>query len=279
MKMTRFIAVALLSVLSIGHALAADDPQRDVLRFYDAGSNRLKSLRVYDTKGQSITIEYDCKKVASLKIEEKERQLRIYEDIRSLIVKLISGTGETICLDYGKESYALKYDRATVKVTALDKAGAEVAVKTLITGPKEHLSLGVDLPVTKSKTLKYDETSQSLRPQDSNPRLYLSANYLFGDVLEQPEHLKGLERLEIKVMLLASRRPLDSIGVGLGYKLGGIKLLGMIDLTGVSIFGGYFVTRVDSVADGAPQLNEGRKRSWQGGVSYDLGTGLPWVKF
>jgi hypothetical protein len=277
--------VLLLVVLMATYAAAAvaDETPRKDLVIYDARGNLLKSPRIYDfqaTKAETITIEYDCAlKVASFKITETERQLRIYEDLTALLKKLVDGKSNAPCMNTGKETYTLKFVRATIKVSALDASGTEVAATTLITGPKEHLALGVDLPVTKAKSLKYDSTSQTLRPQDTNPQLYISANYLFGDVLEKPENLKPLERFELKALVLASRRPLDSYGVGLGYRVGGIKLLGVLDLKGVTVFGGYFVTSADQVTNGTPELNQGKKRGWRAGVSYDLGTGLDWVKF
>ena len=254
----------------------------------DMGDPKPLKGRVYPlAKNEAIVVKFDKRCVAAVKFTETARNSVIEDDIAALTKKILKASGDRKDNDpcpkeldkrklTGTASHVPKFDRSTIKVVAMSTAEAEIAGQTIYYGPEEHLSLGIDLPVNNRKVLKYDETSQSLQPKDDAPQVYLSLNYTIGDLLEAPSGLKN--RLSVKVMARASRRPLDSYGVGIGVKLDGMMPLG-VELKGFSIFGGYFRTRVDAITDGAVQVNEGSKNSWRAGISYDLGTGLKWASF
>ena len=131
--------------------------------------------------------------------------------------------------------------------------------------------MGFDLPVSNRKTLKYDQATKSLLPQDQNPQIYLSFNYSFADVVSEEKNT-----LSLKLMLQASSRPLDSVGLGLGYRLPQ-NLLG--DSSSLSLFAGRFWTKQDGMtAGGDGLLNQSTGKDWRFGISYDFSTGLPWIK-
>src|SRR5207245_7989677 len=131
-----------------------------------------------------------------------------------------------------------------------DKDTAKIAV---VTGPKQHLHIGVDLPVSQRKSLKYDAGSKSLQPQNDNPQLYLTLNWYLGDLAANQDKLPAItaDRISIKAFVLANSRPLDSYGLGVGYQL---PKFGAVDLSPLSIFLGRFWTKQDAVSSaGAPE--------------------------
>lgn len=238
-------------------------------------NNGLRTRRLI-TKDQELTVFYDsCVITGDIKFTETERNSRIFDDIVLLAKKLAGATADSGCGPTSK-SYRIKYDRSTIKVTATNSEGKELGSKVLIVGPIERLSLGIDLPVSNRKTLKYDGSTNSLVPKNSDNQLFISFNIAAGDVLTKPQELPWQERLEFKILVKASSHPLDSYGVGIGYKLPPIA---KIDLQGLSIFGGYFAEKEDSVTGTTPQIGQHTRRLWRFGVSYDLSTALKWAKF
>jgi hypothetical protein len=240
-----------------------------------AKNNELRTRRLI-TKGQDLTVFYDsCVITGEIKFSETERNSRIHDDIVLLAKRLAGPTEDAGCGPTSK-SYRLKYDRSIVTVSATDLNGKELGTKSLVVGPTERLSLGIDLPVGNRKTLQYDEASQRLIPKNSSNQLYLSLNVSSGDVLTKPQDLHWTERFDFKVLIKASSHPLDAYGVGIGYKL---PPLAKINLQGLSIFAGYFTEKEDKISGAIPEIGTRNKHSWRAGVSYDLSTALKWAKF
>lgn len=125
---------------------------------------------------------------------------------------------EEPCTDIHKH-YDLLYERATLTIRAVSKTGKDDQSVTILTGPKEHLYLGIDLPVTQRKSLKYDSATKTLQPQNDSPQLYLSINYYFGDLAGEEDERGPRDRFSVKVLALFSKRPLDSFGVAVGYQI------------------------------------------------------------
>jgi len=126
--------------------------------------------------------------------------------------------------------------------------------------------------------LKYDSATKTLQPQGDNPQVYISINYSFGDVVSDENTFKAvsLDRLQLKALFLAGKRPLDSVGLGVGYQLPRIDA---VDLSALSIFAGRFWTKQDAVsAQGAPQTNVSTAHDWRVGITYDVAQGLKWIK-
>ena len=123
---------------------------------------------------------------------------------------------------------------ANVKLTAT--CGKISAETTLVTGPAEHLSLTTSLPLSKANELQFNDQGVALR---SNPkRFYVGADYSFHDILSAPKW----GDFSLKVMVLASKKPSDSYGAGIGYRLPA-KKIETFDLSTFSIFGAYFWTK------------------------------------
>lgn len=240
-----------------------------------AQNNELRTRRLI-TKGQDLTVFYDsCVVTGEIKFSETERNSRIRDDIVMLAKRLAGPTEDAGCGPTSK-SHRLKYERSIVTVLATDLTGKELGTKSLIVGPTERLSLGIDLPVSNRKTLQYDEASQKLIPKNSSNQLYLSLNVSSGDVLTAPQDVYWTERFDFKILIKASSHPLDAYGVGIGYKL---PPLAKINLQGLSIFVGYFTEKEDKISGAIPEIGTRNKHSWRAGVSYDLSTALKWAKF
>lgn len=216
--------------------------------------------------------------VDDVKVKETRRKSRFAEDV-SLLFKHIKGLKATTKTDYKCISYRLKHKRATVKVAAV-AGDEELESVTIITGPPEHFYLGLDLPVDSEKTLEYDRDTGVVLPKEDDPQIYLSLNYYFGD-LADPDSNSWTPRdffsgLSLKAMVLATKRPLDSYGLGVGLQLPDISIANL-DLNALHLFGGYVWTKEDDPAMGPEGVNTQTEGHWRIGVSYDLGTALKWT--
>jgi hypothetical protein len=104
------------------------------------------------------------------------------------------------------------------------------------------------------------------------PQLYLSLYHCQTDVVA------GKNTWSLKLLLLASSRPLDSVGLGIGYRLPD-NIAGIGDLSALNLFAGRFWNRQDGIsAGGDVQLNQSTGKDWRFGISYDFSTALPWTK-
>lgn len=309
LALASFTTVALLCapqlVLADKYDITDKDgkPLERIDTFIDPVTKKPRPVRKNDT----IEVYVDDCIYQEVKFDEKERHSRIYEDIAALFKKYGTGVAAAPCPPNRKPfPYTLKYDRSKLTVTATgveeeDEAQAKAAkpaakkpaakepankegpagketskTATVIVGPKEHLYLGLDLPGNQ-KTLKYDPATMTLQPKDDKPQLYLSLNWQVGDLLvKPPEDWLAKERLSGKLLLLADSRPLDSIGLGVGYQMP--KVFGL-DLSAISVFGAHFWTKQDAITEtGANDPNGGTAKGWRVGVTYDVGAGMKWLK-
>lgn len=232
--------------------------------------------------------------VSDVQFKEEKRQTRFIEDL-SKILKKTEGAAAP-CLDHTRKeyAYALTETRARVTLTAKKADASDAGTLTIVTGPPEHLFVSLDLPVSNRKTLKYDTKSGTLQPSDSNPQLYWAVDYQFGDVFgvsdstfEVPDSngvlnivkASVIDRLNLKVLFQASSKPLNSIGLALGYSLPPIETKTFnLNLSSLSIFAGYFWTKQDTVTGVLVKTNDSYGHSWRVGVSYSLDDALKWVK-
>jgi hypothetical protein len=213
--------------------------------------------------------------VANVKFDEKKRDTRFFEDLRSILKTVLPLPAPAVrtCKEY---RYTLQNKRASVTVTAYDRADKAIGSMVVVAGPREHLFLGLDLPVNNHKTLKYDSASGSLLPQSNTPELYLSFNFLDGDILAKAQDLHWYQDFSGKLLIRASSRPLDSIGVGIGYRFGKLSVLGY-SLDALSVFAARMWTKQDAISNGQPSVNGSTDAAWRFGVTYDVGTVAKYV--
>lgn len=184
-------------------------------------------------------------------------------------------------LCYVSSEFRLVQDRGTVDVTVSLKSEPErKASKQLITGPSEHWFLSGDAVVKGVKELKYDPDKKAIFSRDAPEQLYLGINWMVGDVYGKYDAL-AMQRLVGKIMVLPSKRPFDSVGVGIGYRfVDGMfsSDVGLQATGGFMVFAGHFWTKNDEIDSAGALTQGGRSRSWRFGVSYGLDTLLGWLK-
>jgi hypothetical protein len=240
--------------------------------------NELASnTRAMHTEGDVLTYYFDPNNVSGdVQFIETKRDTVLLTQLKALVSAVTNKQKGALLPECSLQevTYTLKFKRSNLKIIAksIDEKSEKDFV--VVTGPKENWYLGFDLPINSNKTLKYDQATKSLLPQDQNPQLYLSFNYSFSDVAltSSPKN----NTWSLKLLLLASSRPLDSYGLGIGYRLP--EVTGVVDLSSFSLFAGRFWYKQDSIAGGVGQLNQSTGKDWRVGITYDFSTGLPWIK-
>lgn len=268
--------------------------QKDAeLLFYNLSESLIPlPNRIVKKPPQQVVVSVDGCVVSDVKFSEDERKSRISEDLTKAI-KAASGdkakaraaaAADGVCnssregLKKQKDyAYQLQHVRGTVTVTALSSDGETVLeTKKVTTGPKEHWYLSLNLPVINRSTLKYDSGSASLHPKSDTQQLYLGVDYVLADVLDPPDNFgsEWYKQFGFKFMMLASKKPLNSVGTALSYNLP--PLVGG-RLGAFSIFGGHFWTKQDKVEAGVVDENSVYDGSWRVGISYSLDDAVQWV--
>ena len=228
---------------------------------------------LYRTKGEAPAID----------IKEEDRDTRLSTDFATLvkIVKAVAAAPEVVettdKVGYVKQSYLLTKTRATLKVTVTQKIGDSTTTleKSIITGPTEHLFLSADVPITKVKELKYDDTSHGFVTKDAPTAFYAGFDYTLGDVLTTDQKAPW-EGIVFKALLKVSKRPLDGYGVAIGYRSPNFGIFGMT-LESFTPFVGYFRTKVDD-KDASGNVIQREKNGIRFGVSFNLDKALEWTK-
>lgn len=240
--------------------------------------------RWISAKGDEILVYvfYDLEKgEPAIEIVEKPRRTRLAGDLAKLaeLAKEVVFAAE---IKYGKavRHYSLTRERAVLTVTASQKpeGGDSVsAAAAIITGPREHAFLAVDLPITRTSQAKYNASTGSLEPKEAPSKFHISINYTLGDVLSS-RYESLWEGLVLKGLCEATKKPLDSYGVGIGYRAPNISLLGF-KLDAFSPFVAFLWIREDEVNEaGAPETDKAYKTAVRAGLSFNLDRGLAWLK-
>jgi hypothetical protein len=208
--------------------------------------------------------------IPEMKTTEKARKTTISDHI-TLLVKLIAKeaarSGE---ISMTEHTYFLKKKRAQLTVTVAQGTGKKVSFD-MITGPKEHWFLSADLTVAKLSQVKFNADKGTTEPKETPKQFYVGLNFMLGDVLLERRAL--WKNFFLKGMLKFSKNPLDSYGIGIGYRFPSVKILGL-DISALSIFGVLTWSKEN------PDTQAGKltKYQWQLGISYNLDRALSWVK-
>lgn len=185
-----------------------------------------------------------------------------------------------------RDTTVVQHNRATVTLSvrsseATDKDAKPAASASVITGTAEHWFLAGDGLVDSAKTLKWDSATRTLKSDKAPEQLYLSANYMWGDLYGSYKPY-DVNRMALKFMVLPSRKPFDSVGLGLGYRVAEGSFRSSADATpasdgGFMVFAGVFWTRADGIDAAGNRTDGSRERSVRVGVSYSLDTLLGWL--
>ena len=141
----------------------------------------------------------------------------------------------------------------------------------MITGPREHWFLSADLTVAKLSQVKFNADKGTTEPKETPKQFYVGLNFMLGDVLLERRAL--WKNFFLKGMVKFSKNPLDSYGIGIGYRFPPVKILGL-DISALSIFGALTWSKENSET----QAGKLTKYQWQLGISYNLDRALSWVK-
>lgn len=181
-------------------------------------------------------------------------------------------------------SYTLQHMRATLAIAARRDTDAETKVGAstkLTTGPIEHTFLSGDAIVRGADELHWDADAKMLSHRDKPQQLYLGFNYMLGDVYGSYGTWDWRNRLVIKALLSPTRKPFDSAGLGIGYRLsdGLLGGEGAQPNSGMVIFVGHFWSKGQDAFDAqGAAVDAKRQRSWRIGVSYSLDSLIDWIK-
>jgi hypothetical protein len=220
----------------------------------------------------------------TIKITEEPRETRLSTDFATLItvIKNVAGIPGIQPLNQPAftcihKTYTLTRTRATLTITVTYTVdGKDTSVdKTIITGPTEHLFLSTDIPVTKLKELKYDDSSKTVTTKDSPTAFYGGFDYILGDI-QTNDQRRPWEGIVLKGMLKISKKPLDGYGFGIGYRSPNFSLFGMT-FEMFSPFVGYFWTKYDD-KDTAGNPITRSKNGIRFGVSFNLDKALELTK-
>jgi hypothetical protein len=175
-----------------------------------------------------------------------------------------------VCIDY--QPRILKKERGLVKMTFIVKTTGKDTIQsthTLITGTKEHLFFTGDVILKKVSQVKFDKDKGTITEKAKPDLIYLGANYQWGDVYASPPAWHP-DRIVGKVMVSIAKKPLDSVGVGLGYQFQDLLYpTGGTGGAAIQVYAGHYWTK----GDAGP-----RKKEWRLGLSFNLETLIGWVK-
>lgn len=247
--------------------------------------------------------------------DEQSRESRLQADLRALLQlgASLAGGGRTTRGGTTApiawlivQEYRLRAERATLSVTAslteqavtlaagdgdasspttvADRdsheevgAASQQSLKVaLVTGPREHWFLSADVPLTGASQLKRNAQTGLLELASEPSAFYVGVNFVLGDLLAARQSLADV--IAVKLMIKASRQPLDSVGFGLALRGRHLRKYGL-DFDLFSPFVGYTFTHEDkALSTGAVVTDGERNRELRFGVSLNLDKALGWVK-
>jgi hypothetical protein len=144
----------------------------------------------------------------------------------------------------------------------------------LLTGPKEHWFLSAAVPLTKASALTLDPKTDQLVLDDEPSAFYVGVNFLGGDLSDDRRTV--LENLVFSVLVKASRRPLDSLGVGVGLRGQYLSRFGL-NLDVLTPFVGWTFTKEAVEEAGIVRERGPRNAEFRFGVALNLDQALKWV--
>lgn len=246
--------------------------------------------RLFAGEGGVIRVIYvaeatDCSSSISLPLldpVETERNSLLTIQVRQLLAYQFGGKAlaNTVCA-WAWPDIHLTRERAEVVIKTTDPAEPKNPVEfRVITGAKENWFLTGDVLTKGAKELKYDVDNKAITQRDKPEQVYIGINYMIGDVYGKLPPL-DVGRTVIKLIATPNRQ-LDSVGLGLGYRLPGAFSFGTskvdsVDHSGVVIFVARMWTKSDSVNGTTVARDNRREASTRIGISYSIGTALGWI--
>jgi len=165
-----------------------------------------------------------------------------------------------------KAMVALAQVPATAPSAAAPAKEAKQTTKFL-SGPLEHWSISADVFTTRKTVFKKDDTG-TFGLDGKPPVFYVSLNFLMGDLPSTDRSF--LQNIELKWLVQGSKKPLDSMGFGIGFRGSYGKRFGFnFDL--LSPYVGF--TWTEQADSSLPRVRQTRF-----GVGLNINKALDWVK-
>jgi hypothetical protein len=272
--------------LSKAKALLSTDPKSALDGFRNNIAALPSSDRWIATKGSVLDIwlltSTDVSLISTVQVSEESRKTQISTDLSSLLKGFTPAAAVPLGVFAHETKYILAKTRANVTVSVAGTADATIAPDTLkaqlITGPTEHLYLSADWSAKSINQLKYDSSTKQLVPKDNPSAFFIGLDYKIGDVFEDYSASDFWKMIVFKGLLQASKTPFDAYGVAVGLRVGDLGFWGF-SLDAFSPFAGYIWSKQDKLTSaGAPQLGGARSHKFVAGLSFNLDTGLGWLK-
>ena len=173
----------------------------------------------------SKSADLDEHNTPNLIFQELKRDSAFIADLRSVFAiqsKIVLKPQQYVpitppTLMYYKKYYNLKYEKGVVNIDIQLKGDRDISAK-ITTGTTDSWFISLDVPIA---------SLNDLQNFNSLNNYYFGVDYLFkGDaiagsvpgVFDGPDGDWGISKLYLKGMVMNSDKPLNSIGVGLGYK-------------------------------------------------------------
>ena len=201
---------------------------------------------------------------SAVKVTEIARKTRLEEDFEKVAGGFGRLEGEPEKPTNQCFSFDPKLKRASVTIEYTGD-GEPAKSRKIVTGPEEHVYLSADMPVTNIKQLTYDSSTNSVVEKEKPSTFYVGVNYKIGDLAsDDPDAYFTWSRVSGKFLAQASKRPNESMGLGVSYDIGAIDL-----------FVAYLWTKDDEAAYGK---KPGTTGSTVFGVSFNIDKGVKWLK-
>lgn len=196
----------------------------------------------------------DLKPPKITKATETRRTLVIVRDLQTIVEAVIPlAADQAPSIKIAEDIVELEYKRASVVVAGTAQPGGDIkgvtTEITLTTGPAESWGLSLDLPVNRFDELKYDSESDSLVEVEAPGDFLAAINWWRGDIATPAEELSWPQRVGFKLIVSASKKPLDVIGLGVSIRVPPLEFLGQ-GLTGLQPFVGVAWRREDDTVLG-----------------------------
>jgi len=244
----------------------------DVSRYISNKGDLVKVVAYYSTASDKLPV---------INFKETKRKTQVGDDLSVIwdFAKKSRDKSGLVEHDSVEKTYKLKNDRSTLEVSlsyATEESDKESSSSvTLITGDTEHWFASIDVPLSSADELKYDSATSQLVEKEVPSSYYIGFNYMIGDVLS--DDLSWTDKLTGKIMLKASSRPLESVGLGLGYRLNELKF-GSKKLGSTMFFVGSFWDKEDKLDGAVVKEDEKYSQNWRIGISFGLDKLSEWTK-
>jgi len=244
-------------------------------------SSNCKSSRSYGKSPVAINVFVLQDKDANpaiIEFTQKKRQSEIKKGLKT-IIKIVkaftdnAGKYSSSREDLGKKymltykDFQINYERVEMVITVKVDGDEDMSYMS-IAGPVEHWFMSADILIDSTSELKYNSDTQTITKKDKPTDFYVGLNYAFGDIYADEQ--SWTNRLFVKGMIKADSDPLESYGIGLGYR--------PKTFDSASFFLAYVISKEDEIINNQLSENSARSKEIRFGVSFNIDSALAWLE-